>query len=269
MTKTQTIFDAKEKKSQNAGTSWKNLCRVGGIAAIVAAVGFRRNLGAEASLFTAQLAPTTAAGWFTLLQNDSLLGLVFLNIFDIVNYALVGVMFLSLYAALRKTNRSCMAITASLSFVGILIYVVSNTAFSILSLSSQYTSATTDAQRSTLLAAGEAVLAEGDPGAIYAGTGGYISLFLLAAAGLITSAIMIRSKIFNRATAYAGIVASVFDLTYVFGSVFVPETDVLIFSSSLMSGAGLLLFVWHLLVGLRLCKLGTHTAKQGVMINNE
>jgi hypothetical protein len=269
MTKTPIIFDAKEKKSQTPDTSWKNLCRVGGIAAIIAAVGFRRNMGVEVSSFAAQSAPTTAAGWFTLLQNNGLLGLIFLNIFDILNYVLVGLMFLSLYAALRKTNKSWMAIAASLTFVGILIYVVSNTAFSMLSLSSQYASATTDAQRSTLLAAGQAVLAEGDPGAINSGTGGYISLLLLAAAGLTTSAIMIRSRIFNRATAYIGIVASAFDLTYIFGLALVPETDVLLFSSFLMSGAGLLLFIWHLLVGLRLYKLGTHTTKQGVMLTCE
>jgi hypothetical protein len=263
MKKKPIAFSAEEKKCQTAGASWRNLLRVGGVAAIIAAVGFRRNLGAEASLITERSAPTTATSWFTLLQNDSLLGLFFLNVFDIVNYALVGVMFLSLYAALRKTNRRYMTIAAVLSFAGIVFHVISNTAFSMLSLSSQYASATTDAQRSTLLAAGQAVLTEGDPGAIYQGTGGYVSLFLLAAAGLISSAIMIRSRIFNRATAYAGIMASAFDLTYILGLAFVSETDVSLFSAFLMSGAGLLLFVWHLLAGLELYKVGTHMTKQG------
>jgi hypothetical protein len=201
----------------NAKTSdsdWKSLYRVGGLAALISGVLFRRNIAAEIGLFSKQEPPVTVSDWFALLQSNRLLGLSYLNIFDIVNYALVGLIFLALYAALRRTNKSYMAIAAALGFLGIAVYFASNTAFSMLSLSDQYAATTTDAQRTMLLAAGKAMLAINrfsDPGA-HPGTGGYISLLLIAVAGMITSFVMLQSYVFNRATAYVGSLASGFDL---------------------------------------------------------
>jgi TRAP-type C4-dicarboxylate transport system permease small subunit len=128
--------------SSIAGSS-RALYLVGAVAAVVAALGFRRNLAVEITMLTAQSPPSTAVDWFTLLQNDRLLGLSFLNVFDIVNYAMVGAMFLAVYAALRQTSRLYMATATSLGIAGIAIYFVTNTAFSMLSLSSQYSYAST------------------------------------------------------------------------------------------------------------------------------
>ena len=221
---------------------------------MIAALVFRRNMGAEATLFVG-IRPDQAVGWFTLLHNNSLLGLFFLNFFDIADYVLVGLVFLALYIALRKTNRIYAGIAASLSLAGILVYIVSNTSFTMLSLSNQYASAATDAQRSALLAAGQAVLAKGIPGAGYQGVGGLTSLFLLAVAGLIISVVMLRSKIFNRVTAYVGITASAFDLAYLSGLAFCQRQTSISWSSLFIGGAGLLLMIWHLLVGVKLFKL--------------
>jgi len=237
--------------AETADSAWKSLYRVGGVAALIAGVIFRRNLGPEISLFSAQKQPDTIIDWFTLLQNNRLLGLSYLNLFDIVDYALVGLMFLALYAALRRANKSYMAIATTLGFVGMAIYFASNTSFSMLSLSDQYAAATTDAQRSLFLAAGQAVLAINNPGAIYQGTGIYVSFLLLAVAGLMVSAVMLRSSIFGRVTAYVGILASAFDLAYCITFAFVPAMTVY-----LLSAAGLLLMVWHILIGRRLYQLG-------------
>jgi len=237
--------------AETADSAWKSLYRVGGVAALIAGVIFRRNLGPEISLFSAQKQPDTIIDWFTLLQNNRLLGLSYLNLFDIVDYALVGLMFLALYAALRRANKSYMAIATTLGFVGMAIYFASNTSFSMLSLSDQYAAATTDAQRSMFLAAGQAVLAINNPGAIYQGTGIYVSFLLLAVAGLMVSAVMLRSSIFGRVTAYVGILASAFDLAYCITFAFVPAMTVY-----LLSAAGLLLMVWHILIGRRLYQLG-------------
>ena len=247
--------------------SWRRLYQIGAIAALIAALVFRRNLGAEASLFVGP-APTTAVDWFTMLHNNGLLGLFFLNFFDIADYALVGLVFLALYVALRKTNRIYAGIATLLSLVGVLVYLTSTTSFTMLSLSNQYTNAATEAQRSTLLAAGEAVLAKGIPGAGYQGVGGLTSLFLLAAAGLITSVVMLRSKIFNRATAYVGITASAFDLAYLVGVTFVPTTDFYLWSSLFIGGAGLLLMIWHLLIGVKLYQLSRISYVIGAVTND-
>jgi hypothetical protein len=79
-----------------AGSEWKILYRVGGVAALIAPVSFRRNFGVEIPLFAAQKQPGTIEKWFALLQTNRLLGLAHLNFFDLVNYALVGLMLLAL-----------------------------------------------------------------------------------------------------------------------------------------------------------------------------
>ena len=78
-----------------------------------------------------------------------------------------------------------------------------------------------------------------------------MSFLLLAVAGLIISTVMLRSNIFSRVTAYVGILASTFDLAYCITFAFVPELDVY-----LLSAAGLLLMIWHILIGVRLFQLG-------------
>jgi len=237
--------------AETTDSAWKGLYKIGGVAALIAGIIFRRNLGPEISLFSAQKQPGTIIDWFTLLQNNRLLGLSYLNLFDIVDYALVGLMFLALYVALRRANKSYMAIATTLGFIGITVYFASNTAFSMLSLSDQYAAATTDAQRSIFLAAGQAVLAINNPGAIYQGTGIYMSFLLLAVAGLMISVVMLRNNIFSRVTAYVGILASAFDLAYCITFAFMPAITIY-----LLSAAGLLLMIWHILIGLRLFQLG-------------
>jgi len=239
-------------------SGWKGLYRVGGAAALIAGVLFRRNIAAEIGLFIKDPSPGTVGDWFALLQSNRLLGLSYLNIFDLVNYMLVGLMFLALYAVLKQVNKSYMAIATTFGFLGIAAYYASNTAFSMLSLSDQYAAATTEAQRTMLLAAGQAMLAINrfsDPGS-QPGTAGYLSLLFIAAAGTITSMIMLRSKVFNRATAYVGILANALDLAYCFGFVFVPIVDSKLLAVCFIPAAGLFLMIWHIMIGWRLYQLG-------------
>lgn len=242
----------KATRSQTVNSDWRSLCRIGGIAALIAGIIFRRNISAEIFLFTGQTAPNTVADWFQLLQSNSILGLSLLNIFDVVNYALLGLMFLALYVALKQSNRSCMTIATAFSLTGIAVYFASNTSFSMLSLSNQYAAATTETQKSVVLAAGQTMLA------VNQGMGVYMSFLLLAAASLLVSVVMLRSQLFGNITAYIGVLASVFDLIYCVTFAFMPELDAL-----LLSAAGLCLMFWHILVGRKLYKLNTYN-KRGV-----
>ena len=244
--------------AEPSGSDWKSLYRVGGVAALIAGIIFRRNLAVEISLFSTQKQPATILDSFTLLQNNRLLGLTYLNIFDLVNYALVGVMFLALYVLLRLANQSYMAIATTLGLVGIAVFSASNTALSMLSLSDQYAAATTEAQRTMLLAAGQAMLAINrftSPGA-HPGAGGYLSLLLIAVAGMIISVVMLRSAVFSRATAYVGILASAFDLAYCLAFAFLPAIDGDLLAVYFIPAAGLCLMIWHILIGRRLYQLG-------------
>jgi hypothetical protein len=231
---------------QAVDSKWASLYRIGGVAALVAGIVFRRNIAAEIILFAGQTPPNTVADWFTLLQNNSLLGVSLLNIFDVVNYALVGIMFLGLYVTLKQTNRDFMALAATLGLVGTAVYLASNTAFSMLSLSNQYATAATETEKTTFLAAGQTLLAMGQS------TGVYTSLLLVAVAGFITSVVMLKSKVFGKVTAYVGILAGALDLIYcVTTFAFMPELDALFLAS-----AGLCLMIWHILAGRKLYQLG-------------
>jgi hypothetical protein len=174
-----------------------------------------------------------------------------LNIFDIVNYALVGLIFLALYVALKRASESFMAIGTTFGFVGIAVYFATNQAFSMLFLSNQYAAAATDVERSIFLAAGQTVLAIHN-NASYQGTGIYMSFLLVSIAGLIISTVMLRSNIFSKVAAYLGILANVFGLGYYITLVFAPTIVFLPLSASAP-----LLLMWYVLIARRLFQLGS------------
>lgn len=193
--------------------------------------------------------PISVVDWFRLLQTNKFIGLTLLNVFDVLNYALVGLIFLALFAALGKTNKSFVTLAVMLGLLGIAVYFSSNEAFSMLSLSSQYAAATNDAQRSLLLAAGQTMLVNNNP-AIF-GTSIFMSFILVTMAGLIFSVAMLRSHIFSRVSAYIGIIANVFGLGYFFTLAFVPPLSFIPLSASAP-----FLLTWYILIGLRLLKIG-------------
>src|SRR3712207_4729598 len=112
-------------------------------------------------------------------------------------------MYLALYAALRRVSESLMAIALTLGLVGIAAYFASTIAFEMLSLSNQYAAAATDVQRDAFLAAGQAMLA------IYKGTASDVYYVLNAIVLFIIAPVMLRSGVFSKATAYAGLAAGV------------------------------------------------------------
>ncbi len=252
-------------ESKIDGFAWKGFFRVGGIAALLAGLLFRRNLGAELSLLKESgliaagttTPPTTISDWFTLLQSDPLVGLAWLDVFDLVNYALVGVMILVLFVTLRRVNRSVMVSATTLGLIGIAIYFASNQALALLSLSQQYAVTTTAAQRSMLLNDGQALLTISQ----FSSPGRYLSLLLIGVAGLLTSSVMLRSKMFNRATAYVGILASAFDLAYCLAVAFVPAVDDERLAICFIPAAGLGWMIWHILIGQRLYRHGRLAGK--------
>jgi len=240
---------------------WKGLFRVGGVAALVAAILFRRNLGAEVALlrtigilhFDYATNPGTIMEWFTLLGSHPLIGLIMLNLFDLINYGLVGLIVLALNAALRQSRESVMAIAAALGCVAVVTYFATNQAFTMLSLSRQFTAAKTDAQRTLLLSTGQSVLAM-SYGNAYEGEGLYVSFLLVSLAGLMISAVMLRSRMFGKGTAVVGILANAFALAYYPALIAAPGIVALPISIS-----SVFLLIWYILVGLKLLRLGRRT----------
>ncbi len=228
-------------------TSWKSLYQTGANAALVAAIVFRRNIGAEVSLFTGvEGIPRSAVEWFNLLQNNPFVGLSFLAVFDLLNYFLVGIVFLALAAQLWPVNKSLIAMALASGLVGIAVSFASNISFSMMSLSQQYAAATSDAQRAPLLAAGQALVAMNGAMANFPGTGTYMSYLLIALAGVLLAGQMLPT---HRTTAIVGLLAAGCDLAYCLTFALSPGLQVLF-----MASGGAFWMTWHLLVARILLK---------------
>jgi hypothetical protein len=131
---------------------WKNLCRVGAIAALFAAI-----------LFRVEGIPSTVIDWFLLLDAKPFIGLSFLAAFDLINGLLVGVVFLGLGAALWQRSRSRVVLALSSGLMGIAISLSSNISLTMVSLTHQFTGAASEAQKNALISAGQSLLAANSP----------------------------------------------------------------------------------------------------------
>ncbi len=243
--------------SEAADPCWRGLYITGGVAALIAVLFFRRWFGIEMVTFKGfgifdvpAVHPSTAAGWFALFQDDALVGLLLFDFMDLVNYALLGLIFLALYAALHRANRSAMVIATAFGLVGVGVYLASNHASAMLSLSQRYAAATSDAQRAMFLAAGEALLAIYNPGSIHQGAGFYVGYGLVVLAGLIISVVMLRSRVFNKSTAWVGILANALVLVDFLVLAFVPAIYGLPTATS-----ALFRVAWMVLIALGLFRL--------------
>ena len=223
-----------------------SLYRVAGAAAIIAS--FLTMI--EIIAFILFQAPSTVSGWFHLFQADPIVGILDFWGLEIPMYLMFALVFLGLYVLLRRGNESGMAIALTLSLLGIAIFFATNNPFSMLSLSHRYAAAATDAQRSALLAAGEAILANTNQRAI----GGFnIGLLLVSVAGLIVSLVMLKGNSFRRMTAHIGILAFGLSLADYLRQAL---TSSLTIALLVIAPGALLLAVWFALVGRKLWQSG-------------
>ena len=169
--------------AETADSAWKGLCKIGGAAALIATVLFLSDI---VVLTTLGSVPDTANGWFTLLQNNKVVAIFQLFFSDLFGMALMFPIIFALYAVLRRANGAYAALATALACAGIAIVFATNANYSMIYLGDQYAAATTEAQRSQLLAVGESVLATGTWG-----TGSIMAVFLLEGALVIISIVML------------------------------------------------------------------------------
>jgi hypothetical protein len=181
----------------------------------------------------------TVEEWFRLFQRSWLLGLLSLDLLLMIIYVLLIPIFLALFGALRRHSESWMALGTVLGLVSVAAYLASNTAFEMLNLSNQYATATTEAQRTELLVAGRAMLVT------YQGTAFHASYIIGSLAGVIISAVMLRSTTFGKGPGYAGILGNGVGL-----GLYLPVVGVMVSAAS-----GVILWVWLLLLTHRFFRL--------------
>lgn len=224
-------------ETESTDPRWRLLYRLAGAGALISAVF----IPIQVLVFIVWPPPLegTAVDWFALFQDNPLVGLLDLDLLLVADNVLLVPIFLALYALLRRDGESVMAMATALGLLGIAFFIASNPAFEMLSLSDQYAGASNEAQRSTFLAAGEAMLAT------WQGTTFQAAYILGSIAGIAVGAVMLRSAVFSNLAGWMAILGNAVGL-----GLYIPTVGVYISVASVV-----FLELWYILISRRLFQL--------------
>lgn len=155
----------------------------------------------------------------------------------VIDYLLLIVVYLALYAALRPRSPSLVTLGVGLALVAITLYFTANPSITMFVLGAQY-----EVAPEGIIPAAQAILAS------FEGTAFIVHYVVMGVAGILVSAAMLGGTEFSRATAIAGILQGAMMLVPVtFGTI------------GLVFALGSLIpfIVWFILVGVRLGRMAT------------
>lgn len=234
-----------------ADSSLKSLYKIAGTAVLIAVLLMLLDIVTTIiSKEVIQFGTFTATDWFTIYQNNWFSGLRNLGFLNVLEMTLTVPMFFALYQAHRHVNQTYAALAVILSLAGIAIYISNNAAVPMFVLSNKFAAAATETQRSMLAAAGEALLAKGEdfsPGA-------FPGFFLGEIANLTLAFVMLRGRIFSKATAYTGIIGISLLTVYTIWVTFIPALQGAAMILAMVGGP--LSTIWSILIARRLFQLG-------------
>lgn len=178
--------------------TWWGLVRTG---AWVALAGVAL-LVVQVALYVAWPPPDTTAGFFALLVEEPLRGLLALDLLYVVNNVLVYVLYLALAVVLWRVSRSAVVVALAFGTLGMAAYVASPRPVEMLTLARAFDDAD-PAERVALLATGDGMIAT------WTGTAFDIYYVFNFVTLLILAVLLYRSAVLGRATAAWGLVAAV------------------------------------------------------------
>jgi hypothetical protein len=234
---------------ETADPRWKDLYRIGGITSITLAILV---IIAVIAFFIWPYKPslTSTINVFTTLQNDRLGGLIALDLPFIVGTLLSVIPLLALYAAPKQVNESYALIALTFGIIAVVSLIPARPISELVSLSDGYAAATTNAARSQYLAAGEALLV------FFNGTAWLVDIVFSSISGLIISFLMLRGRIFSKATAYPGIIINIAALGF-----FIPIMGLLSLFLATLGGV-----LWQFMAGRRLLQLAQAIAAESTAV---
>jgi hypothetical protein len=244
---------------QTIGSKWSTLYRAGALAPLVTLVFYSSQF---IILIVGEPFPTTSESWFALFQRSKILGLWYFNGLDIVSVALLGIMFLALYAALRRIHPSWMLIALYFALLGVVVFIVPRAlTLAVVSLSDLHAAATSEAQRTMYLTAGETL------SHVTTATPQTLGFLFMAVGGLIISVVVLRSSmrsrsfgrsaILSKAVGYVGVVGFVVTLAN-----YISWILALAVAAMLMPINGLLWLLWWIMISVGLFRLASAASDQ-------
>jgi hypothetical protein len=237
---------------ETTDTTWKKLYKICGTTASILLI---YSLVTMLILVTIGGQPETAREGFSMLQENRLAGLLRLDVLSVLVMPLYYLLFLGLYAALKKTHLPYATVATLFVFAGLTLFLATPSVFSWLALSDKFAVTTSEEQKTLLLAAGEAILASD----MWHGSGPIMGGILMQTGALIISVIMLRSKDFAKSTAYVGIVTHGLDLAHILVGFFSVTGGII-----LMAIAGPLYLVWFPLIARDFFRLGRSDANKSL-----
>lgn len=191
-------------------------------------------------------APTAsvAESMLQLIETSPIRAFVTLDGLMVLDYLLLIIVYLALYAAMRDREPSLMTLGTGLALVAITLYFTANPSITLFVLAGRFSAGTPDA--TGVVTAAQAVLAT------FEGTAFIVHYLVMGIAGILVSVAMLRGAVFSRATGIAGVAQGVLMLVPVtFGAI------------GLVFAVGSLVpfIVWFVLVARRLGRLATEVVQ--------
>lgn len=231
------MADVDEATVRSNARQWRGLLVTGAWCAFASVV----MIVVQIPIYVIWPPPETAAGFYELLLDNPVLGLVSLDVLYVVSNAVMYVVYLALAVVLWRVSRSAVVIAVAFCVVGIAAYMSSSRPVEMLSLAHAYADADAET-RTALLATGDGMIAT------WTGTGYDIYYYFTFVTLAVLAVLMLRSSIFSRATAVWGLAsAALMTIPTNFGTV-----------GMVFAIASLVPFsVFAVLVGKRLLKLAS------------
>lgn len=198
---------SKSVSAETVAPRYSTIYRVGGIASIVIAVSI---VFAVAAYFIWPYKGNTTSieAIFSLLQTDRLGALISLDISMLLIAPINILMFLAIYAALKRENESVALTALALALIAVALVIVCRPLLELTVLSDHYVAATDPSEKLRYLAAGEVLRSSLD------GTAWAMQTVFFMLAGLINCLLMLRAPFFGKATAWLGIIISALGLGF-------------------------------------------------------
>lgn len=238
------------------------LVQIGGIAIFLAGAVFRKNWTAEFdTLFRhipgLKMIPENnikkVVDWYQFISDSPFMALVYLDLFDLVNYFLVMLGFFALFYIYREKYPKLMYPALILILSSFILHVIYNPAIPLFIYANQYFSTTSSSIKSDLLIQGQKSLENYRVG-ILPSWPMAISLLCFALAGLIFSVVIIKSQFVKKWVAIFGIIAHSFLSLHVLLIPLIPDWSFLFIPS-----ASVFLLIWHVSFGYRILKWSNKT----------
>jgi hypothetical protein len=195
------------------------------------------------------MVPQFAVDRFMQLQEDTWFGMYNLDLLNLVVSVIMIPVFLALWLALKNEDSPFALLALIIFIIGTSVFIANNPGLSMLDISRKYNTATVEDQSVLFAAAGEAILAKG----IHGGTGVFPGFFLITLSEMILSIVMLRTRIFSKATGYTGIAGTILLMVYLVLVTFVPSAKQS--AMIIVAPGGILSLAWMVLFALKLIRM--------------